>query len=417
MPILRVIKSFFSLFLFKKLCLPKADVLTVANDADRPFEYLGKRYSPIMDSVEDRLKVMGVRCVSVSRLLNDLTGDLAYGDVYSPVGVFERALLEKRIRKFIARSPSVFSRLEYRAWIKILTETSVNRVVAILPSRELCCACHELGVWVADVQHGVHADSKEGSPYYWSGYRRIQPREWHPDAFLCWDASAKFQLEKWTSSFTGIELHVIGNPWLNRFLIDEEFVGNIFRMGWGEMIDAESRPTVLVTLQWGRTELDNGVIHESLIDVIKQTSERYRWLIRLHPNQIEGFAANEGRMFEEIFQNKLASHAEWQVATRMPLPLLLKRVQSHITWHSSVTIEAALMGVRTAVLNPEVFPGGIHEGLFDLLVDNGLVNYIEPTKDTIIGWINGEEVMSEPLHRMEDVLREYGKILRFIAGR
>ena len=78
--------------------LPKCDVLTFACDNDRYIKYDGKMYSPLINTVEDRLNQQGLSCVSISRIASTIKGKLSHGRVYSPEGRFSRAMLSKRIK-------------------------------------------------------------------------------------------------------------------------------------------------------------------------------------------------------------------------------------------------------------------------------------------------------------------------------
>src|SRR5690606_892107 len=129
-------------------------VLTVAGDNSRSVLYRGKYYAPLIDTISDALAARGVRTLSIARIISTIKNERSYGAVYAPDGAFARALVEKKLKSRFRRSAYPFSARERRVWERILDATQATKVVAIQPSRELCVACRDRGVWVADLQHG-----------------------------------------------------------------------------------------------------------------------------------------------------------------------------------------------------------------------------------------------------------------------
>lgn len=340
-------------FRIDQLNLPKADVLTVAHDNDRSFFYDSKWYSPLMDTIEDDLHARGVSCVSVARVISRIKGDLAYADVHSPEGAFARALVSKRLQGVLRPGRYAYSVAEERVWQQILDQTGAKKVLAIQPSRELCVACRRSGVWVADVQHGVISETH---PWYGVKFRGSDPVEWLPNAFLCWDAGSAEVIDVWADG-ENVKTIITGNRWLVRFvrnLPEDRLVSALTDASSRFHFKADPRPTILVSFSWGEINIPNGFMVDEVVDAIHATSSDYRWLVRLHPNQLNGFATQEGRRFGDFFKNRLEGHVEWELPTRSPLPLVLQHVDLHIAWNSSVVIEAAQMGIRSALLDPRL---------------------------------------------------------------
>ena len=324
---------------------PRSNVLTVAHDNDRSLLHRGKFYSPLIDTIEDDLAKRGVRCVSVARIISNIKGAIAYGRVYSPEGRFARALIQKRLLALANRGRYPYSSLEEQAWGSVLDRVGARKVFGILPSRELCVACRKRDIWVADVQHGVIADTH---PWYGETFRRDDPLEFLPNAFLCWDPGSETVLAKWAHAKT-VRTHVIGNRWLARFVarsVDDEMVRDLMAGYPLPAVDPLHRPRILVTLSWGEDNIPNGFIAPGLEAAIRRTAGRYQWLIRLHPNQLRGFATDEGPKFIEYFKQNLAGSAEWERPTHAPLPIVLSEIDLHVSWQSSVAIEAAQMGTK-----------------------------------------------------------------------
>jgi hypothetical protein len=392
-----------------------ADVLTVAHDNDRSYVYDGRHYSPLIDTLEDDLRKKRLKCLSVARIISVIKGDLAYGDVRSPEGAFARALIQKRLKALLFPAHYPYSFKEERIWARVLDETGARSVIAIQPSRELCKACHERGIWVADMQHGVIADTH---PWYGKSFRSKDPVNQLPSAFLCWDEGSADVIRSWARD--AIDVQVIGNRWLNRFLHpqkDDTLVSSVLRESLTDVNGSDDRPKILVSLSWGDKDIPNGFIADALEAAIRSTSDDYRWLIRLHPNQLVGFATHEGPLFQTYYNERLKGHAEWQWVTSAPLPFVLGQVDAHISWWSSVSIEASLAGLKTALLSPRLREGESHADYYGYFRSIGSIDLVQAKPDEIRAWL--KENLSRPRNpRIIAAADEaYGALLAAIAER
>ncbi len=396
---------------------PASRVVTVAHDTDRSLRLAdGRWYSPLIDTIEDDLARLGVGCVSFARVASAIKGESAYGKVYAPEGRFARALIAKRIKALIWPGRYPYSHAEERTWSSIFNGTRAQTLLGIMPSRELCAAAHRRGMWVADVQHGVIGESH---PWYGAAFRGHDPIEQLPDAFLCWDDGSAEVVSRWAVS-RGIAVHVIGNRWLARFvrrspddplvsLLADDYLRSSAELG-------PRRPTILITLSWGSDMNSNGFVDPGLLAVVRATSQRFRWLVRLHPNQISGFASEEGKAFLGFFDEHLRGHAEWALPTRAPLPAVLGDTDLHISWYSSVAIEAAQMGIATALLAPALRATGRLSDYFGHQRAQGMVDFISEDEKSILAWI---ERRLEFRGVIDDALTAhqtaYERVLAFVA--
>ena len=393
----------------------KTKVLTLAHDNDRSLLYKGKYYSPLVDTIEDELRVAGIRCVSVSRIISTIKGDAAYGNVISPEGSFARALVTKRLKGVLQRGRYSYSRMEENIWGRILDETGARKVIGILPSRELCVACRKRGIWVADVQHGVIAETH---PWYGEKFRACDPVEYLPHEFLNWDLGSRQVIAKWAEP-KGVVTRVIGNRWVARFMRrdpEDQLVNELFADYRARQPAAPDKKVILVALSWGEFNIPNGFIADGLQEVIRATSDRYRWLIRLHPNQLKGFATHESTKFYKYFSENLAGHAEWELPTRFPLPVVLAGIDLHISWMSSVCIEAAQMGIRSALLNPRLRAADAIGDYYEYYRGRGMVDLVQETSSEITAWIEKNIARRHPPEDYEEGNREYRRLISFLAA-
>lgn len=393
---------------------PRVPVLTVAHDNDRSLIYKGKYYSPLINTMEDDLAKLDIYCISVARIISTIKGELSYGRVFSPEGRFARALVKKRLKGIFFRGKYPFSESEERIWANILDKTGAKIVFGIQPSRELCMACHKRGIWVADVQHGVIADTH---PWYGQAFRSSDPVEYLPNAFLCWDHGSYEVIDKWARD-KNVKTYVIGNRWLARFLKrenDDHLVRDLCEAYERDNPGDPRKKTILVSLSWGNTNIDNRFITDGLEKTIKNTSDRFRWILRLHPNQVKGFASDEGLRFIEYFNAHLCGHAIWEAPTRAPLPVVLQGVDLHISWNSSVSIEASQIGIKTALLDPMLRGTNQRADYYEYYRKMGLIDLISETEDRISNWIEKNLDSKKTIENYYSFDVEYKNLLKFIA--
>ncbi|WP_145131451.1 MULTISPECIES: hypothetical protein [unclassified Pseudomonas] len=372
--------------------LSQSDVLVVRHDADCGYQHAGKAYSPIIDTIVEECFKKEISVQSIATPISRLVGDLAYN---SPAA-FNRslifvALLVRMLSVFICREKSKEYGVSRKTvvWLKILNVVKPKLVISIQPDLALCRACRVSGISVYDIQHGVIAKDNK-----W--YGDILPNKVAasdlPDGFLCWDQRSAEYLESWAPK-RGVTINVIGHPWFHRFQFpsDEDLlVQDALSKG---KIFFDEKPVILVALQWGLhihyyPQSDfNKVMCKALESVIKQTHNRYNWLIRLHPIQMTG---DEGEYCEKYLAQEFGGLAgvEWRQASLLPLPILLSQASLHITDMSSVVIEASWFGLPSALLNPHLNKGGVLEGLYEHERRSGIATVLEQDAATIELWID-----------------------------
>lgn len=407
-------KIFLDCFRIDSIDYERTRILTLAHDNDRSFLRNGKYYSPLIDTLEDDLAKRGERCVSVARIISSIKGDLSYGNARSPEGHFARALVVKRLLGRLKRGAYPYSGMEEVTWGKILDRTQARYVVGILPSRELCTAARKRGVWVADVQHGVIADQH---PWYGEKFRAQDPIEHLPHAFLCWDPGSEAVTRKWAQP-RGILTHAIGNRWIARFMrpaADDALVREVSADFARESFSVPGKQTILVSLSAGDFNIPNGFVPPGLEAVIHRTSAEFNWVIRLHPNQLKGFATHESRLFFRYFEKSLEGHARWEVVTRYPLPLILRHIDLHVSWSSSVCIEAAQFGIRSALMNPRLRTKDDCDAYYDHYRRAGMIDFIEDTDAVVEDWIRRNIALRKHPEDYARFDREYERLLDFLS--
>lgn len=367
--------------------LPEADVLFVCHDADRGFEFNRKQYSQILDSLNEMVASERMSTITIVSPFSKIHGDAAFGNVWLVNGTIARAYLVRVISSLFRWRSDGDNDSVVAAWSRILRKIKPGVILGIQPPRELCIAAKGLGIWVADVQHGILADHG----YYGLKNRKKYDDYGWPDALLAWDEESA----NWINAESDgvVEGIAIGNPWHLRFIYprDEDLIVNQFKSP--PLIDDVGRP-ILVTLTWGVDYYGNYPeigIPRALIDLMRSNQPQYNWWIRIHPVQLSSPNCEKTlNTLQDLFGR--CSNVSWGECSKQPLPFILNCVALHITMMSSVTIEAEWYGVKTALLYDDTIFLQTHLGA---QIQRGAAEIVPPEREAIIDWIENNLRSSE----------------------
>ena len=366
-----------------------ADVLITRHDADCGVEFDEKIYSPLADSVVDLLKKRNFTNVVIATAYSRFSGMKAY----SNPKCFNRkffwvALKGHFLKLFIGQDASVEYRYRNRVlvWKEILDKVKPRLIISVHPEPELCLAAKMQVIPVYDIQHGVIA--VENWPYAKQLSKRLFSDS--PTGILCWDDNSVRALSLWSSQ-NKVQAIMTGNPWYERFMNHDSKDLVVKRFIHGYEVANCQKTTVLLSLQWGLKDLYyknedfDGFICDELKKVILEFKD-FNWLIRLHPVQLRG------ENFESCcrYLNNLTSNnsnIEWKKASSVPLPLLLSKVDLHITDCSSIVTEASWFGIPSALLNPLLSKGERYGNLFMAERQSGLASVIRQDRSEIKNWM------------------------------
>ena len=397
--------------------LEHCDVMLVRHDWNCGYTYDGKAYAQLSDSFGELFGKRGLVTRSVARPYSRLIGALAYG---LPVSFNRVAFINSLLRRILwvlkdrTYSTEWNNKRNQDIWCKILERAKPRYVIGIQPDVGLCRAGKMKKIPVYDLQHGVINDDHN---WYGKKFRIDTPPSDLPDGFLCWDEPSAMALRKWVPD-KGIDVRIIGNPWFMRFSkMDQadKLVQDVINTG---RIFNNEKITILVSLQWGLHEFYyknvkfNGVIVDALEQVILETAGDYNWLLRLHPVQLRGSEKEKALHYLAHTFGYLTS-VEWHKSSELPLPIVLQQTDLHITDMSTVVIEAAWMGLQSALLNNNICPGGSLEKMYEHERSLGLATVLPQDVHSIKRWI--EDAL--PKRNSELILCDYSNALNeFIEG-
>lgn len=369
----------------------QADILVLRHDNDCGFSFDGKAYSPIIDSIVEKCLSSGFSVFSIATPFCTLAEEKAYNfPAILNRSFFLIAITGRVLQPFIGKTRSIkwTASQKTELWSRILDKVKPKLVIGIQPDVSLCRASKKLKLSVYDFQHGVIA-----LDHWWYGQKlRYEIDKWDlPSGFLCWDEDSKDALAQWAPS-RGVSVAVVGHPWFQRFLVADEkdlLVKTTFKDA--QLFD-NGLPNILVSLQWGlhihyyKDSAFNKVMCQALETTIKNNSERYNWLLRLHPVQLRG---KEAQHCEDYLTRNFGNlpNVEWKKTSLLPLPVVLKQSDLHITDMSTVVIEAAWLGVPSALLNPYLADGERLQNLYQKERCSGMATLIPAEIEAIELWL------------------------------
>ncbi|WP_147270471.1 hypothetical protein [Halomonas sp. DQ26W] len=383
----------------------RSPLLLIRHDSDCGYRYRGRIYSQIIDSLADFALYHGIKSLSIASPFSRFSGASAHNDPLAFNRTFLRiALVSAILARVVGHSRALAYKREasIAVWERILNRAQPQVVIGIQPNRYLCAACKAVNISVYDYQHGVIA------PDHW-WYGNVLPKEIPydelPSGILCWDRASAESLVSWAPK-RAVQVRILGNPWFKRFedrIPSDNLVNEALDLG---VICNDGKPAILISLQWGLkehyyydTEFNN-VMCEALVQVIKRTHQRYNWMLRLHPVQLHGVEGRETREFLRREFGQLEG-VDWEEASRLPLPVVLKRTQLHITDMSTVVTESAWYGVPSAILNPFLRPGEKLETLFKEERKIGIASLVKQSVPDIEQWIVNALEAQQETHAVE----------------
>ena len=329
------------------------DIILECHDVDRGLQKNELAYAQILDGFQDELAEAGYECITLAKLGSKLIDD-AYGDVRSPISVFEQFLgflIYAVFRK-------EFHHLKYHVWLykKWILHTNCKIVIGIQPSTSLVAASNALGVPVIDLLHG-YGVTPTHKIYGFESINKIR------DELLCTDYVAldnysKTVLEKnFSKSNKSVRCWSYLSPVLKSIapkgvLPHEEFA-------------KDYRKNFLVILQWGINRFeqkfphDDGELPPRLVEVIEAGLDRglgFGFIVKPHPVLIRNEA-----ILGYLRKNCQQVKGVW-LEESTDLKTLLRVVDGVITIFSTSTREAAMLGVKTLLFSSdeELFVGDDH---------------------------------------------------------
>ena len=196
------------------------------------------------------------------------------------------------------------------------------------------CACFINKIKTLEIQHGpnseTHAAYAKWSIVPSSGYELL------PDIFWCWDDFSVSVINNWNKYSKNHCSFNFGNPWID-FLEDDN--------------SQLSEKYILYTLQPLSLKV---LFTQNIIETIRES--KIKWFLRLHPKQLN----QKNEILEFLKSNKIQEFVEIDLATKLPLPILIKNCCLHVSNYSGTIIEAQILG-KFSIIMHELGKGNFKE--------------------------------------------------------
>jgi hypothetical protein len=392
---------------------PGRIALFSCNDVDRGMTERDLRYSPLLEGIRGIVSELGLQQVNLTHPFAVFrSAQVAGGTItlnYRTVLLRLTALLLRPLGRH--RQAAARERLEVGLYRRLLQRLRPEIVFSIQPPFAMCQAARQVGVRVVEALHGTNISLSDRV----FSEHMANPDRMLPHVVLAFD---DVTYETYTTLCAGRETEVLRatDPWLHACRRQSG--------RWARPPGSTTGKRILVTLQWGydgerealANIVPNGVVHPALEAAIAAAAQRgiTIWL-RLHPIQMNlpGY-----RHHVRCVQTLARSHAhvEFELATALPLPLLLEEASGHITMSSSSVGEAAVAGVPSLMLCPTLHAGGAHDGMFRELEIAGHVTFGQLDANAIVAWMERCPTRSIRPGSADDIQRRHQAQLGFYSN-
>lgn len=244
--------------------------------------------------------------------------------------------------------------------IKLLKKTQPNRAYVICYYSNLglafCSACKSLGIEVSDIQHGVAGRNMRA----YGGWDCVPFRGYNtfPHRFLTWTNYDAEAISAWAEGHH-IPVVLTGNLWRS-FLVDTCLIDHVAKE-WAIFFESVAGYAMCVVLTTQSVRI--GALFEKLI---AQSPSEICFFIRCHPN----LGPSEVSVIEKA-SKELSKHVYVSEPTAMPIQLLMRKVDFHVTHWSASVYDAYFEKVDSIVVTPE------GDEYFDDFIKNKTVFYLK----------------------------------------
>lgn len=212
----------------------------------------------------------------------------------------------------------------YKSILNVLSPKFAS-VVCYYNKFAFVAACKACRIPIFDIQHGMQEEL-----HIAYGWWSAPNSNTLPTLFWNWTEEHKKLIESWGGcSFVG------GVP-IFRFLDQEQLQDKQIRNQLSHLQSQKKR--ILISLQWG------GYFPLNVINKII-SSKRYKYLVRIHPCMSTQEKKDVQKIVSDLFAKGF--DVELDSTSKLPLLLVLKNIDLHVTATSSVILEAAYLGIHT----------------------------------------------------------------------
>ncbi|MCB2141102.1 hypothetical protein KQH27_00175 [bacterium] len=215
-------------------------------------------------------------------------------------------------------------------------------------------ACNDLKIPVIEFQHGAQNDN---NPFltHWTkvpadGYEML------PDLFWNWGEASAERIQQWAGKTTRHKAFVGGNLWISKWIRDGFQTDDCKDYDVVRLFPPDKKHLLISLQMWPDS------LPAFLLDILRASPSEWFWHIRQHPRH-----SISEKELNQILGKDYNVNYEFHSSSSMPLYLLLKQVDLHLTGYSTVAFEAAQFSVPTIFYHTNArdgFKRSIDDNLF-----------------------------------------------------
>ena len=329
--------------------LKPVDILYLCHDNSRPLLFDGKYHSPLIDSINIKLKNYSNYTLALP--FSKYSGNNAYGNTINLNFYIIVSLLRRILRNGSISLKNVENDPLIKFYSYLFEKLNLKIIFGVQPSIEMCIAAKIARIKIIDVQHGVISTDENDVHHYYNLKNRFQINNigW-PDYIFCRNKQSLNEVSKLIDYTKPI---LIGN--LNKY-----FYKNIYLNKQENILFKTKRKTFLFTFQpfYESESFSSKNLHHKIIfptALLKLIlSSNYNFILRLHPSQIQN--KNLFKLHMTAFNNLFSecNNVDFIINNKEPLEYSLLNSDIHITYNSASLFDAFDFGLKTILLDDNI---------------------------------------------------------------
>ena len=327
--------------------LKPVDILYSCTDNSRPILIDGKYHSPLIDSINVKLKNYSNYTLALP--FSKYSGRKSSGNTinlnfYIIICLFRRLLTNGSISlKNLKNDPLI------KFYGYLFNKLNLKIIFGIQPSTEMCIAAKLAKIKIIDIQHGIITIDEENGYYSPKQRSQINNKGW-PDYIFCRNKQSfneVLKLKEYTKPL------IISN--LNKF-----FFNKIYSIKQEDIVFKTKRKTFLFTFQpvYESESFSSKNLHHKIIfptALLKLIlNSNYNFILKLHPSQIQN--KNLFKLHMTAFNNLFSecNNVDFIISNKEPLEYSLLNSDIHITYNSASLFDAVDYGLKTILLDDDL---------------------------------------------------------------
>lgn len=327
--------------------LKPVDILYLCHDNSRSSLVNGKYYSPLIDSINIKLKKYSN--ITLALPFSKYSGNRTYGNTINLNFYVIVSLLKRIFRNGSLKLKNEQNDPMIQFYSHLFEKLKLKIIFGIQPSIEICIAAKTNNINIVDIQHGV-IDVKVNKESYYSLNKRINLNNngW-PDFIFCRNIHSFNEIMNLKNHTKPL---MIGS--LSKFFYDKIYLKNeelpLFKT---------KRKTILFTFQpsyESKSFCSNNLQHKIvfptvLLNLILNSKSKYNFILKLHPIQIKNKDLLKPHMnaLSNLFLK--CDNVDFIINNQKPLEYSLANSDLHITFNSASLFDAFDYGLKTILLD------------------------------------------------------------------